>query len=67
MTLSHSDNRDAAHAAIGNAAQALLRAGRTLSKGKILAHLIACEVEAVGAAKAVYAQAIFLLQPRKHS
>ena len=67
MTLSHSDNRDAAHAAIGNAAQALLRAGRPLSKGNILAHLITCEVEAAGAAKTVYAQAISLLQPRKHS
>lgn len=67
MTISHSDDKDAVHAAIGNAAQALLRAGRTLNKGNILAHLIACEGEAVGAAKAVYTQAVALLQPKKHS
>ncbi|XCW69896.1 hypothetical protein ABZS17D1_02394 [Kosakonia cowanii] len=45
----------------------MLRAGRTLNKGNILAHLIACEGEAVGAAKAVYVQAVALLQPKKHS
>ncbi|MDV5356306.1 hypothetical protein HF650_10020 [Kosakonia sp. SMBL-WEM22] len=67
MKFSHSGDKEAVHAVIGNAAQALLRAGRTLSKGNILAHLIACEHEAVGAAKAIYAQAIALLQPRKHS
>jgi len=67
VTIPHPDDKDAVHAAIGNAAQALLRAGRTLSKGNILAHLIACEAESVGAAKAVYVQAISLLQPKKHS
>ncbi|MGR4048522.1 hypothetical protein [Kosakonia cowanii] len=67
MTFPHSDDKDAVHAAIGNATQALLRAGRTLSKGNILAHLIACERESTGATKAVYAQAVALLQPKKHS
>lgn len=67
MTFSHSDDNDAVHAAIGNAAQALLSAGRTLCKGNLMAHLIKCEQESVGAAKAVYAQAIALLQPKKHS
>jgi len=67
VTFSHSDDNDAVHAAIGNAAQALLSAGRTLCRGNLLAHLIKCEQESVGAAKTVYAQAVARLQPKKHS